>query len=153
MGNSRLHLKLNIMNPQVWSMDSPIISRLFRQLFTHRSCQSVRSHSSLPFRIHNGRRTGVRYSSSKGDGGEKPKQDSLWQPRRDAFPEDMSAEYAKYPMVTADQLRGRRERPRRVKMLTRDFIEGMYTICQLSTKLTQLQIHCTIPHMATSRSK
>jgi hypothetical protein len=36
----------------------------------------------------------------------------------------MSEEYNKYPMVTADQLRGRRERPRRVKMLTRDFIEG-----------------------------
>jgi hypothetical protein len=38
---------------------------------------------------------------------------------------DMSEEYKKYPMVTADQLRGRRERPRRVKMLTRDFIEGI----------------------------
>lgn len=37
----------------------------------------------------------------------------------------MSEEYNKYPMVTADQLRGRRERPRRVKMLTRDFIEGI----------------------------
>jgi hypothetical protein len=37
----------------------------------------------------------------------------------------MSEEYNKYPMVTADQLRGRKERPRRVKMLTRDFIEGM----------------------------
>lgn len=36
----------------------------------------------------------------------------------------MSEEYQKYPMVTANQLRGRRERPRRVKMLTRDFIEG-----------------------------
>ncbi|CZT04444.1 uncharacterized protein RCO7_09993 [Rhynchosporium graminicola] len=36
---------------------------------------------------------------------------------------DMSAEYEKYPMVTADQLKLRRERPKRVKMLTRDFIE------------------------------
>ncbi|RDL42537.1 Uncharacterized protein BP5553_02516 [Venustampulla echinocandica] len=35
----------------------------------------------------------------------------------------MSGEYEKYPMVTADQLKSRRERPRRVKMLTRDFIE------------------------------
>lgn len=50
--------------------------------------------------------------------------DSHWQQRTDLFPLDMSAEYEKYPMVTADQLRGRRERPRRVKMLMRDFIEG-----------------------------
>lgn len=35
----------------------------------------------------------------------------------------MRAEYDKYPMYTADQLRERRERPKRVKMLTRDFIE------------------------------
>jgi hypothetical protein len=42
------------------------------------------------------------------------------------YPEDMSAEYAEYPMVTAQELRQRRERPRRAKMLMRDFIEGMY---------------------------
>ncbi|RQM05822.1 hypothetical protein DH86_00002144 [Scytalidium sp. 3C] len=46
-----------------------------------------------------------------------------WQQRTDTFPVDMSQEYSRYPLVTADQLRGRRERPRRVKMLTRDFIE------------------------------
>ena len=53
------------------------------------------------------------------------KNESHWQQRTDLFPLDMSEEYNKYPMVTADQLRGRRERPRRVKMLTRDFIEGV----------------------------
>jgi hypothetical protein len=56
---------------------------------------------------------------------ERPRCRCHWQQRTDVFPQDMSAEYAKYPMVTADQLRGRRERPRRVKMLTRDFIEGL----------------------------
>jgi len=40
------------------------------------------------------------------------------------FPMDMAEEFDKFPMVTADQLRSRRERPRRVKMFTRDFIEG-----------------------------
>ena len=53
--------------------------------------------------------------------------ESDWQQRTDLYPEDMSAEYAAYPMVTAHELRQGRERPRRVKMLMRDFIEGMTT--------------------------
>ena len=105
-------------------MDSPIISRLFRQLFTHRPCQALRSHSALPFRIQYGRRTQIR-GLADGRGGAVDKNESHWQQRTDLFPQDMSEEYKKYPMVTADQLRGRKERPRRVKMLTRDFIEGM----------------------------
>ena len=105
------------------SMDSPIISRLFRQLFAHRSCQALRSHSALPFRIQHGRRTQVRCLADR-RGGSTDKNESHWQQRTDLFPQDMSEEYNKYPMVTADQLRGRRERPRRVKMLMRDFIEG-----------------------------
>ena len=107
-------------------MDSPVISRLFRQLFAHRPCQSLRSHSSLPFRIHNARGTQIRCLADRrtGGGDDNDQNESHWQQRTDLFPQDMSKEYNKYPMVTAEQLRGRRERPRRVKMLTRDFIEG-----------------------------
>jgi hypothetical protein len=111
------------------SMDSPLLTRLFRQLFSHRACQSLRSHSELPFRIQGARRHGQRQcissTSRRRDGaGDARRNESHWQQRTDMFPLDMSEEYQKYPMVTADQLRGRRERPRRVKMLTRDFIEG-----------------------------
>lgn len=57
---------------------------------------------------------------------ETSKNESLWQQRTDLFPINMMEEFNKYPMVTADQLKGRRERPKRVKMLTRDFIEGIH---------------------------
>lgn len=43
--------------------------------------------------------------------------------RTDLFPPDKLREYERYPMVTSDMLRSRRERPKRVKMLARDFIE------------------------------
>jgi len=49
--------------------------------------------------------------------------ESSWQQRTDHFPLDKAGEYKKYPMVTANQLRTRKERPRKVKMLMRDFIE------------------------------
>ena len=64
-------------------------------------------------------------SDRRGERAEKSGNESHWQQRTDIFPLDMRDEYDRYPMVTADQLRGRRERPRRVKMLTRDFIEGL----------------------------
>lgn len=54
-----------------------------------------------------------------------PGLESSWQQRTDMFPQDKSDEFKNYPMVTADALRTRRERPRRVKMLMRDFIEGI----------------------------
>jgi hypothetical protein len=67
----------------------------------------------------------------------------------------MSEEYQKYPMVTADQLRGRRERPRRVKMLTRDFIEGFQSYPSITEQ--KLRIKHKTPYitlrMATSPSK
>jgi hypothetical protein len=82
------------------------------------------------------------------------KNESHWQQRTDLFPQDMSEEYNKYPMVTADQLRGRRERPRRVKMLTRDFIEGISrSRRRYSTDVNNGQILFTIHPTDTSRNK
>jgi hypothetical protein len=94
----------------------------FKQLFRHRACYVVRSHSTLPFRIHHGERSQRRFLSDRGESSSRS--ESNWQQRTNIFPLDKSEEYSRYPMVTADQLSGRRDRPKRVKMLTRDFIEG-----------------------------
>lgn len=105
-------------------MDSPLISHVFRRLFSHQICSRIRSHSSLPFR-----RANAPYQRHYQTGGEGVSDDdrrqSHWQQRTDLFPQDKSRDFERYPMVTANALRGRRERPRRVKMLARDFIEGM----------------------------
>jgi len=126
------------------SMDSPLLTRLFRQLFSHRACQSVRSRSELPFRIQGARRHAQRRcissTSRKREGaGDASRNESHWQQRSDLFPLDMSEEYQKYPMVTADQLRGRRERPRRVKMLTRDFIEGFQSYPSITEQKLRME--------------
>jgi len=60
--------------------------------------------------------------------GEKPKlqqKEANWQQRTEMFFLDMSEDYKQYPTVTANDLRSRTERPKRVKMLMRDFIEGV----------------------------
>ncbi|KAL3422209.1 SAM-dependent methyltransferase [Phlyctema vagabunda] len=103
-------------------MDSPIVARLFRQLFARRACQSLHSPSSVPFRIHHAQRRCM------SDGKERGKKttaadDKNWQQRSYIMPPDMSEEYSRYPLVTSEDLKWRKERPRRVRMLTRDFIE------------------------------
>lgn len=50
---------------------------------------------------------------------------NTWQPRSTFLQRDRSDEYERYPMVTAQQLATRTERPKRVKMLVRDFIDGV----------------------------
>ena len=101
-------------------MDSPLVGRLFRQLATHRFC-----HASKPVhRVVSAQQW--RAQSSKGYGAPPKKvktNESSWQQRTDHFPQDKAEEFRRFPTVTADGLRGRKERPRRVKMLMRDFIE------------------------------
>lgn len=49
----------------------------------------------------------------------------LWTKRAD-INKNIEEEYRTYPTVTAKELSNRRERPRQVKMLTREFVDGMF---------------------------
>ncbi|RYC55330.1 hypothetical protein CHU98_g10882 [Xylaria longipes] len=137
-------------------MDSPIVTQLFRQLFRHPACQSRRNlataaTATFARSFQHGRRAHHRQQQERKQQrrtmatrditrGENPKRkdrgDTDWQQRTEMFSVDMSEEYKKYPTVTANDLRSRRERPRKVKMLMRDFIEV-----------------CITPITATSRNK
>jgi hypothetical protein len=50
--------------------------------------------------------------------------ESRWQQRTNLLPEDRRDEFAQYPYISMQELKKRKERPRKVKMLLRDFIEG-----------------------------
>ena len=111
------------------NMDSPIVAQLFRQLFHHRppGCKSIRN---LP-RLRNGLRTTTAISQNRFYAAGRPSSDrgmktneSRWQQRTNLLPQDRSAEFAEYPYITAAELKERTERPRKVKMLLRDFIDG-----------------------------
>lgn len=122
------------------------MSQLFKQLFRHRPCQKDCWKSTIRLsagRSQHGKRAHYSTRACKNElqmpvqpigrpqrrsmssrRQAKSSVESDWQQRTDIFPQDMSAEYRTYAMVTAQELRARRERPKRVRMLTRDFIEG-----------------------------
>ncbi|KAI1638772.1 S-adenosyl-L-methionine-dependent methyltransferase [Biscogniauxia mediterranea] len=114
-------------------MDSPIVTQLFRQLFRHPKCPSRRNLVALTTCLQHGRRMQLYHHQqrrgmasrdvTRGAKSNSSVKGSEWQQRTELFSLDMTEEYKQYPMVTANDLRGRRERPRRVKMLMRDFIE------------------------------
>jgi hypothetical protein len=83
--------------------------------------QQFRHHSGL--HQHHQHRSYVSRARG-GSGANKPQAEANWQQRSDIFQHDMTDEFQKYPLVTAMDLRARTERPRRVKMLMRDFIDG-----------------------------
>ena len=139
------HLRSPPVNPPLLgNMDSPIVTQLFRQLFRrHPACQSRRNLATLTTTLRDVRRQRLqeqqlrylqqhrqhRSYANRGRGGTgagTPQAETNWQQRTDMFQHDMSDEFQRYPMVTAMDLRGRKDRPRRVKMLMRDFIEGWF---------------------------
>lgn len=108
------------------SMDSSLLTRIFRQLLSHETCSTLRAHrlaaqgrqlSCSSSRLYPQRR-GYRQEH-------RQPADHIWQQRAQLFPEDRNQEYQEYPMVTSQTLRNWKRRPRKVKMLMRDFIEGM----------------------------
>lgn len=50
--------------------------------------------------------------------------ESRWQQRTHILPQDRSEEFAQYPYISMQELKQQTERPRKVKMLLRDFIDG-----------------------------
>ena len=108
-------------------MDSPLIAQVFRHLLSHQTCSRLRFHPPLSRRIPPNA-PGRRYYRSSNEDEVEDRSTSNWQQRTDIFPPDKLREYERYPTVTSDILRSRRERPKRVKMLARDFIEGTFPI-------------------------
>jgi len=107
-------------------MDSPMVTMLFHRLAAHHFCQHnqhvIPSASTVG---HQWRYISVPTSTSPRSHAKRPKTsaESSWQQRTDHFPLNKAEEFKRFPTVTADALRSRKERPRRVKMLMRDFIE------------------------------
>lgn len=112
-------------------MDSPVLSQLFRQLFRHPACQSLRSSSALAGRraqciqLSTPRQQCRPFLTRRSAARRKNVDDGMNWNKRGDYPKDIEQELKEFPLVTAKDLRHRRERPRQVKMLTREFIDGM----------------------------
>lgn len=125
------------------AMDSPAVTQLFRQLFRqpHPACLARRTFASVTTAVHRHhhhhhhhhhhyRRRQLRaLSSARGGRAARgsittSEKERAWQQRSNVFPQEKSEELQRYPLVTANELRSYKERPRRVRMLMRDFIEG-----------------------------
>lgn len=124
--------------PTIWThpakMDSQLVNQLFKQLFRHHpACQSQKhlrqlatatAHNGHRVQQHHSRQQRRPYSSQRRGASSPVGDESQWQQRTKILNQDMTEEYKRAPMVTAAELWGRKQRPRRVKMLLRDFIEG-----------------------------
>ncbi|KAI5865889.1 DUF185-domain-containing protein [Durotheca rogersii] len=122
-------------------MDSLVVSSVLRRLFRHPACQSRRNLATLSSCLQHSRRRATQRQHHHQHHQHPPRRtmatrdtlrgakrgtaatESGWQQRTSVITLDMSGEYKTYPTVTANDLRSHRDRPRRVKMLMRDFIE------------------------------
>ncbi|KAB8611424.1 hypothetical protein FH972_025929 [Carpinus fangiana] len=114
-------------------MDSPAASLFFKRLLSNAVCQSCRQSVAqarhgivqpLTFQ-----RAAGTYSRLKKEAETKKSRKEwgttadIWQPRSGLKSQDVVEEFKEYPLTTAEELRHKNRRPRRQKMLMRDFIE------------------------------
>jgi len=104
-------------------MDTPLVTSLVRQLFRHRPC--VRNTRFIPCNPR--RQQQCRTIFAGRDDAKAAHAAGEWQAKSPFLQFDMTEEFKRYPMITAEQLSKRKERPRRVKMLVRDYIDGCPT--------------------------
>ena len=122
-----------------------MLNHLFRRLFRHRACQRPQGPTALSPIIrttftasHPGQGQGQWrsfLSRRKQLGNDGKENKNTWY-RRGDYPRDLTEELEAYPLVTAKELRSHRERPRRVKMMTREFIEGIALTVEHRSQLT-----------------
>ena len=134
-------------------MNSPAITKLFRQLFTHQTCSRRVCTSSVPQSITVHRRKYHKKNSVKTYRDTRSTEtyrdtrstesyvdtrstEDNWQQRTSVYPPNKMYDYERYPMINANALRKWKKRPRRVKMLMRDFIEGSLCVLQLKSART-----------------
>ncbi|KAG5973459.1 hypothetical protein E4U55_000533 [Claviceps digitariae] len=114
-------------------MDSPIVAQLFRQLFRTRpaGCHARLQHLRPALTAHplhhrqrdKHKQQACPYATrASRDRGMKTNE-SRWQQRTNILPEDRRDEFSLYPYISMQELKRRKERPRKVKMLLRDFID------------------------------
>jgi hypothetical protein len=108
-------------------MDTPLVAQVFKQLFSNARCQSCRKAFRLSNSLPKAAAAQRRWNNTVRGKAVSAKSELHWQQRSDLLQHDATEEFNKYPMVTAADLRARVERPRKVKMLMRDFIEGLAT--------------------------
>ena len=104
-------------------MDTPFATQVFRRLFSRpaRNCIRAKQPQGRALGLTRPQRHYASRASQKEDDGSG---NSNWQQRIHAFPRDVSKQLREYPRVSSNELKSRTQRPKRVKMYTRDFIEG-----------------------------
>ena len=125
-------------------MDSSSIARLFfRRFYTYCTLSSKSLHSGeagipvagsfAPSHRYQGTYSKLRREAEERKQNEEKSQRWItradvdrasWQRRKDEVPPEVAKELNDYESVTSEKMRTRDRKPKRVKMLMRDFIEG-----------------------------